>query len=146
MHNTAFKGLQWGLNFSYIILRFNNLFHVVAHGKNVPHYCLQPYYNNNFFIVVQKRGNCSNFSACVFFCVCIHNAIIFPRCGSQRAKMIDVARTAENFQPGQQQRRKMFEFDYVHKFETACLGPRLMCFMEKSWREKTCGTVPLRNI
>jgi hypothetical protein len=47
--------------------------------------------------------------------------IIFQHCGPQRGKMIGVvAYTAENYRRCCQQRRKMFEFEYLHEFETIC--------------------------
>ncbi len=78
--------------------------------------------------------------------------IIFPLCGLQCGKMIIfVAYTAENYRRCWHQSGKMFKFEYLHEFETICefspggfnQGPRLMCFMKKSWGEKYRGTVPL---
>jgi hypothetical protein len=55
----------------------------------------------------------------VFFCLVAYNADKFSRCGPQRRKMIGVvAYTAEKFSALLPTMWQMFEFEYLHEFET----------------------------
>ncbi len=74
----------------------------------------------------------SNFSLCVFFCVFAYTA---------EKLLVLLTRTQKNvwiqISPQIQHHMQI----YVRVFNQ---GPRLMCFMMKSWGEKSCGTVSFK--